>query len=293
MNVHSTSARIAPIAGAAAALVVVSSLLASCGGGSHGKAGAGLPAAPMAATADWRLPERAIPGVSERFVGNGVRGAELLWPTGESPPRRAVVFLHGWQAMPPYFYGAWLRHLVTEGNTVIYPVYQAAGTSPAALVDNALAGIAAGLRAFRADPSSVVAIGHTTGGAIAFDFAALAGREGLPVPRAVLAVYPARNPPGGEIPLAKLSLIPAGTLLEAASGPGNRLPHGRAQALALLNAASRVPARRRIYERIQPVSPAVPAAVSPAVPAPGSAADRRALWAPADRLIARARTGAG
>jgi acetyl esterase/lipase len=281
VNVHSTSARIAPVGRAIAALVIVSSLLASCGGGLRGKAGAGVPSTPTAASADWRLPERPIPGVSERFVGNGVRGAELLWPTGESPPRRTIVFLHGWQAMPPYFYGAWLRHLVTEGNTVVYPVYQGAGTSPAALVQNALAGIAAGLHAAHADPSAVVAIGHTTGGAIAFDYAALADGEGLPVPRAVLAVYPGRNPPGGEIPLAKLFQIPAGTLLEAASGPGNRLPDGRAQALALLNGAGGVPARRRIYERIP--------RVSPAVPVPGSAADRRVLWAPADRLIARAR----
>jgi acetyl esterase/lipase len=206
----------------------------------------------------------------------------LLWSAGHPLPRNVVVFLHGWQALPPYVYGDWLRHLAAEGNTIVYPVCQGAATRPHQVLDIALAGIAAGLRAAHADPSAVVSIGHSTGGVIAFDYAALAGSRGLVGPRAVLAVYPGRNPPGGEIPTADLSAIPPSTRLEVIAGPGDPIPAGNAQADALLAGATRVSSRWRSlvsapYQRSSG-------------PFPVSAAPRRSFWAPADRLIAQARS---
>jgi len=208
----------------------------------------------------------------------------LLWSAGHPPPRNVVVFLHGWQALPPYVYGDWLRHLAAEGNTIVYPVCQGARTRPQAVLDVALAGIATGLRAAHADPNAVVTIGHITGGVIAFDYAAVAGSRGLPGPRAVLAVYPGRNPPGGEIPTANLSAIPPSARLEVIAGPGDPIPAGNAQAHALLAGATRVSSAHRSLVR-------APYQRSSG-PFPVSSAPRRSSWAVADRLIAQVRSAA-
>ena len=53
-----------------------------------------------------------------------------------------VVFLHGWFAVNPGFYGAWIDHLVRDGNIVIFPRYQNdVGTMPQDFLPNALAAI--------------------------------------------------------------------------------------------------------------------------------------------------------
>ena len=173
--------------------------------------------------------------------------AVLLWSEGKAPPRQAIVFLHGWRPVPPFVYGKWLRHLAAQGNTIVYPVYQQRDDRPEAVLANAIAGIRAGLRAARAEPAGLVAVGHTTGGALAFDYAALAADEGLPGPHAVLAVYPDRKPEGGEVTPAELSRIPPQTRLAVIAGPGDPVPDGEAQARALLGAAERVPGARRRY----------------------------------------------
>lgn len=231
----------------------------------------------------WIVQSRAIRGLSQRAVGRGTRAAVLLWRSGTRPPRSTVIFLHGWEALPPYFYGAWLRHLSMQGNTVVYPVMQGLATKAEALRSNALAGIAAGLSAVHADPRTVVVIGHTTGGALAFDYAALARARGLPSPRAVLAIFPGRNPPIGEITPANLSRIPAAARLEVIAGPGDPIPNGEAQARTLLSGATRVPAERRHLLAAPDVGRGGPMRPTRAA--------RRAFWAPADRLIAEARSG--
>ena len=40
------------------------------------------------------------------------------------PPYPVVLFLHGWGATEPRFYGPWLEHLARAGNAVVYPRYQ-------------------------------------------------------------------------------------------------------------------------------------------------------------------------
>jgi hypothetical protein len=247
-----------------------------CGGGATGS---DKPASEHPAVA-WLLPSKPIPGLNQRVVGGSHRGAVLLWAAGERPPRDVVIFLHGWGPLTPYPYGPWLRHFANRGNTVVFPVYQGPRTEPEALRANALSSIAIGLRASDANPRTVVAIGFTTGGIMAFDYAALAQESGLPAPRAIFAVYPGRNPPGGEIPLADLSQIPPETWLEVVTGPGSRIPDGVAQARALLRASDKVPPARRGHYR----------APSPSQSRPDSASsESQTLWGPADRLIEKAR----
>jgi hypothetical protein len=256
-----------------ALILALLAVLSGCG------AGASSQGEPEGAGVTWFGPSRRIPGLDQRIVGNGVHAAVLLWSKGKPLPREAVVFLHAWLPRPPSVYGAWLYHLAERGNTIVYPVYQQAATKPEAFLDNAIAGITAGLRAAHADPTSLVTVGETTGAALAFDYAAVATERGLPGPRGALAAFPGRNPGNGEVIPTDLSRIPPPTLLEVIAGPGDPIPGGEAQARALLRAATAVPNTHRRYLT-------APRFTGPTGVRPPS---RRAFWVPLDRLIAAVR----
>lgn len=228
----------------------------------------------------WLYPARPIPGLEQRMVGRGARGAAVLWREGRQPPRQVVVFLHKWEAVPPWTYREWLRHLAERGTTIVYPAYALPrGTEPEDYLDNALAGIEAALDILGPDPTVVAAVGETTGAALAFDYAAVATEHGLPPPRAVFTAFPGRDPPNGTVTPADLSEIAPGTLLTVVSGPANGLPRGDAQARAQLRGATRVPPARRAYLSAPPNTG--PRATNPA--------SRRAFWKPLDRLLAAVR----
>ena len=65
-------------------------------------------------------------GVMKHKAGSGARAA---WVFVSERPRLAplpvVIFMHGYRALDPYDYGAWIDHLVRHGNVVIYPIYEA------------------------------------------------------------------------------------------------------------------------------------------------------------------------
>jgi hypothetical protein len=266
------------------AVLLISALLMVAGTGcsSSSTSDSGNDPGPPKVGIKWAIRPRAIPGLQQHMVGVGSRAAIILWRRGQAPPRDAVVFLHGWSPLPPFLYGAWLRHLAYDGNTIVYPVYQRSrDTKPEAFRAAAVAGIAAGLRVVHASRRRLIVIGHTTGGVIAFDYAAVAPSLNLPRPRGVLAIYPGRNPGNGHIVPARLSAIPADTDLEVIGGLGDPLPHGEAEAAELLrNATSVHPLRKTLLRSTEP---------NVGGPVPGTAAARKAFWGPADRLIARAR----
>jgi acetyl esterase/lipase len=266
----------------AASVLLSGAVLFSCGGGSQ------RPAtdrdAPAGAPIRWAVPSQRIPGLRQRVVGRGARAAVVLWRAGSPPPHRVVVFFHAWQALPPSTEAGWIGHLARRGNTVVYPVFQTEDSSPRTYLDDALAGTSAALRRIDPDPGSIIAIGRSVGGALAFDFAAKARASGIPAPRAVFAVFPGRRPPSGTVPAADLAGIEPGTLLEVVAGPGDPLPEGDREARDLLAAARRVPASDRRLLR-----PAFPAELARVAPGRGRAAERRAFWMPADRLISEAR----
>jgi hypothetical protein len=270
--------RNAPIARLALLLALAVAVGAGCGSGSS----ADQPQGQERAGVEWLGPQLPIAGLRQRTVGNGPRTAVLLWSASGHPPRQAVIFLHGLSPRPPSTYGAWLRHLAQEGNTIVYPAYAELDTEAGDFLENAIAGIAAGLGALHSDPAGLVAVGDISGGALAFDYAAAAAEERLPGPRGVFAVFPGRAPPKGKLASADLSRIPPRTLLEVVAGPGDYIPAGEVEARALLRGASRVPAalRRRLS------APTGTAAVDEG---PRS---RRALWAPLDRLIGEVRGAA-
>jgi acetyl esterase/lipase len=260
-------------------LLIVLGVLVSAalgGGDERDRAGTTQPAATPA-----RARPYAPPGTRRTDVGRGARGAAIFRAAGASAaPGPVVVFLHGWIAVDPRFYGAWIGHLVRGGCSVIYPAYQ----QPPFLdtvtpLPNALAGVGLALRQVPVSTGRLVVAGHSAGGALAADYAASARSAGLPEPAAVLSVYPGRSLRGIRlrIPAVSARNIPAGTRVLALAGAHDRVV-GTRVARTIVRTATRARATLRIVRD--------PAADDHAAPQRAGAASRRAFWAPLDRLIA-------
>ncbi|AGI25179.1 hypothetical protein H681_16555 [Pseudomonas sp. ATCC 13867] len=147
-------------------------------------------------------------------------------PEPESAP--LVVFAHGWSAMQPDLYRAWIEHIVRRGAILIYPRYQATLKTPAAeflsnaadSVRHAIADLQAGKLGVKPELEHVAYVGHSAGGLIASGLAASWQRLGVPKPYALMAVEPGKSsgPRWWQVPLEPLLNIPVGTLLLAVCG---------------------------------------------------------------------------
>ena len=153
-------------------------------------------------------------------------------PKPESAP--VIVFNHGWLALEPKYYGAWIDHIVRRGNIVIFPVYQdGLRTHTSEFTANAAAGVRAGIARLKAEPGHVrpqlemvAVVGHSMGGLITANFGAEWKRLGIPQPRALMCVEPGRTsamPKSASVQLADLSLIGKDTLLLTVAGDRDRL----------------------------------------------------------------------
>jgi pimeloyl-ACP methyl ester carboxylesterase len=213
--------------------------------------------------------------VTER-AGSGPGAVTILRPADLTEDVPVVLFLHGWGATELVRYRPWLEHLAHAGNAVLYPRYQDSfAEPPAQVLGNVVVGVRLALERLDEDPGSLVVAGHSAGGALAADYAAVAGGVGLPVPRAVFAAYPGRRfaragvgiPPAGEIP------------------PGTEV-------LALRGADDRVvdqAAAREIGARGRLLVIRTAGARDHLAPQRDDAVSRREFWARLDALIARAR----
>ncbi len=145
-------------------------------------------------------------------IGQGPRSYWLFEPDAPRPERAGVVvFLHGWFAVNPAFYGAWIDHLVRAGHVVIFPRYQNdVGTLPQDFLPNALAAVRDGLGVLsggvghvRPEPGRFALVGHSAGGNLAAQIAAASADPNaeIPVPRALIALMP-----GEVLPMRKPSL---------------------------------------------------------------------------------------
>lgn len=252
-----------------AALVPLAALIVVAGCGGNDDAG---PAARPAA-------------IQRVEVGQGERGAVVFRPAGTSGPLPVVIFLHGIFATNPQTYGAWVRHLVGEGNVVIYPRYQSTFTPPAAYLANAVTGIRAALRRVPVQRNTLVVAGHSAGGALSADYAAVARDLGLPPPRLVYAVYPGRGLEDVplRIPEANAARTPADTRIVALAGDDDRTV-GTDVAREVVRDATRVPRTRRTFRLV--TDDRVDHHLAPLR---HDAVARREFWAPLDRLIRQAR----
>jgi dienelactone hydrolase len=179
----------------------------------------GGPASPGRGQAEPATPHLAF----KRFeIGQGPKSYWIFEPDQPKPDGRApvVVFLHGWFAVNPGFYGAWIDHLVRDGRIVIFPRYQNdVGTLPQDFLPNALEAIRDALAVLhdgvghvRPDPARFALIGHSAGANLAAQIAASASdpHSDIPLPQALIALMPGEIIPMREPSLAR---IPATTLL--------------------------------------------------------------------------------
>ena len=164
--------------------------------------------------------------VLAREVKSGAQGWWLFVPSSPKPASAPiVVFCHGWGALDPKGYRAWIDHIVRRGNIVIWPNYQASLLTPGGdFLPNAIAGIRAALAdlengsaGIRPELDHVAIVGHSAGGVLSAQIAAAAARNVLPVFRAVMPVEPGDGSQDGRkhvtVPHADLSPMPASTKL--------------------------------------------------------------------------------
>ncbi len=181
-------------------------------------------------------------------IGQGPRSYWLFEPDKPRPESApVVVFLHGWFAVNPAFYGAWIDHLVGSGRVVIFPRYQNdVGTLPQDFLPNATAAIrdalgvlSGGVGHVRPEPGRFALVGHSAGGNLAAQIAAssIDPAAELPTPAAMVALMP-----GEVLPMRKPSLdqIPPTTLMLVVVGEED-LVVGDLRARRIFLEATRVP----------------------------------------------------
>jgi acetyl esterase/lipase len=243
-----------------AAALVALSLLAGCGGGSK------------------------KPGLVSETVGRGAQSATIIRPDSKRA-LPVVVFLHGWGATQPRFYRPWLDHLAREGNAVIYPRYQDSFVDPPAqALGNVLTAVRLALGHVRERPRTLVVAGHSAGGALAADYAAIARAAKLPEPVAVFSVYPGRRLRRLPFAIPEIDprrIAPATRMVALAGARDTVVGDGVARRIV-----SRAGARDKRLVRVD--DPAVSHHLGPQRV---NAAARRAFWARLDRLISAARGG--
>lgn len=127
------------------------------------------------------------------------QGYWLFEPASPRPEEaQVIVFLHGYGGYNPMIYGAWIRHLVRQGNIVIYPRYQKHLFSPRAeeFVPNTVKGILDALQQLqepghvRPITETISLVGHSYGGVIASNLAIHYEEYGIPKPGAVMLCSP-------------------------------------------------------------------------------------------------------
>jgi predicted esterase len=213
--------------------------------------------------------------------GDGPGRVTVIRPAAAEAPLPVVLFLHGWGATEPHFYGAWIEHLARAGNAVVYPRYQESfAEPPRQVLGNALVGIRTALEHTDVDTDSLVVAGHSAGGGLAADYAAVARRVGLPPPLAVMSMYPGRAFRGIRAAIPGAGPVPSGTELVVLTGADDRVVDP-ADARAIYRTAETTARRlETISER---------GASDHIGPQRDTAVARRVFWRRLDALITRAR----
>ena len=193
--------------------------------------------------------------VTKNRYGKGGQEYWIFEP--DSPkPRTApvIVFLHGWGGMNPLYYGAWVDHLVKRGNIVIYPRYQAnLLTSIKEFTPNTISAVKDAVARLQTEKGHITpdfnkfaTAGHSLGGVLAANVAALAAESKLPRVRAVMAVEPGITESPINVPLADLKKLPAETLLLAIAGDQDSLVRD-VDAKRIYYESTRIPANNKDF----------------------------------------------
>lgn len=165
-------------------------------------------------------------------------------PKPESAP--LIVFNHGWCALNPIVYREWIHHVVKRGNIVVYPRYQLGFfrgfdeyTSNAInAVKDAIDKLQNG-KHITPELDKFAITGHSLGGELTANLAALAVDEGLPVPKAIMPVQPAIMADRYE-ERVNFSNIPADTLMLVVVGENDTVV-GNGSGKIIFNNATQIP----------------------------------------------------
>jgi acetyl esterase/lipase len=288
-------------------------VLAACGGGGGGGTDGGTDGgdggpAPTAATPPGQ--PASGPGgstypyadVVESVHGAGDTQYWIFEPASPGPGTHPlVVFLHGWNVLDVESYRGWLEHLARRGNVVVYPRYQTSAlTLPTTFTGNAVAALRTALVELGSgghaavDPARAGVVGHSFGGVLAANLAAIAAAESLPTMRAVMCAEPGTAGFGVYEDYAD---VPSGTLLLAIAGEDD-LVVGTTDARRIFLGTTAVPLADKDYVLLRTDEHGTPA-LRADHQAPGGgvvigldAFDWRGFWRWFDALLDAAFTGA-
>jgi acetyl esterase/lipase len=191
--------------------------------------------------------------VLKKKYGEGALAYWLYLPADPVPASAPLIlFLHGWNGADPYFYGGWLDHLARRGNIVIYPLYQtSAFNRPEEMLANAIAAtknaVAQLEKEHQVAPQldKFAIVGHSFGGGMAVQVAALAKEAGLPAPKALMPVQPGWRGQS-EMPTARLKDIPSSVLMLVVVGEEDQFASTR-QGKTIFCHTEQIPKERKGY----------------------------------------------
>lgn len=245
--------------------------------------------------------------------GTGPTDYTLYAPTAPVPRRApVVVFLHGWGALDPDEYSAWMVHLARQGNIVVCPRWQSHrfDANGQTFLPNAVTAVKAALaRLERRGPVRPQArrfalFGHSLGATLAADMAAQWAELGLPRPGALFCVAPgslsigSRMRVDNDVEIADFARLPEGLLLVVLVGEDDRRV-GTSLADRIYDGATALPGRDRSYLTVRSDRHGDPPLIADhkfplgtvGTLAHVDALDYYALWRTGDALLAAAFTG--